>query len=75
MGKIERVRSMSDQDVIIRRLKDKLGYSATEAEAMEVIELLAIVDAAPRLGAVLGHEPATIFVPPEVKGRTDAGEE
>jgi hypothetical protein len=66
---------MSDQDVIIQRLKDKLGYTAAEAEATEVIHLLALVNASPRLGTVLGHEPATIFVPPEVKGRADAGEE
>jgi hypothetical protein len=66
---------MSDQDLIIQRLKDKLGYIATEAEATEALDLLIIVDAAPRLGTVLGHEPATIFVPLEAEGRAGDGEE
>ncbi|WP_457093901.1 hypothetical protein [Microvirga sp. P5_D2] len=66
---------MSDQDLIIQRLKDKLGYVATEAEATEVNDLLIIVDAAPRLGTVLGHEPATTFVPLEAKATEgDCGE-
>jgi hypothetical protein len=65
---------MSDQDLIIQRLKDKLGYIAAEAEAIEVTGLLAIVDAAPRLGPVIGHEPATIFVPLEAKGSAGDGE-
>lgn len=54
---------MFDQDLIIARLKDALGYTATDAEAIEVIGLLAIVNASPRLVTVLGDEPATIFIP------------
>jgi hypothetical protein len=60
---------MSDDAAIIERLRLEIGYTATRSEAMEVINLLTLVNAAPWSEAILNHEPATIFVPPAVNWR------
>jgi len=66
---------MSEQEAIVERLKAKLGYTATEAEAVEVAGLMAIVNAAPPLATVLGHEPATVFVPFDATRQVDMDQE
>ena len=62
---------MSDQEAVVERLKTKLGYTATEAEAVEVAGLMTIVNAAPQLTTILGSEPATVFVPVDATRQVD----
>lgn len=66
---------MSDQATIVERLKAKLDYTATEAEAIEVAGLMTIVNAAPQVATILGHEPATVFVPVDATRQVDADQE
>lgn len=66
---------MFDDATIIERLRQEVGYTATQSEAMEVLNLLTLVNAATWSEAILNDEPATIFVPPAVNWRQDQSAE